>query len=483
MTMGHFERMTAGDATFLAVETPRAHMHVGAVAIFDGAPLTEPDGRLQFERVRDHLLGALAAFPRYRQRVVATPLLGQPVWVDDDHFDVAYHLRHTRLPLPGDERQLKRLAGRILSQRLDRAHPLWELWLVEGLDDGRIAIIAKVHHCLLDGVAGVSLLTALLRGTPDATVAPPTGWAPPRPGPAGPALVRAELAHRLAALGRGARALVTTRDRATWDRTRAAALGAAGLLRHGLVPASPTPLNARHIGPHRRFDVATLDLGRIKAVKDVLGGTVNDVVLAVVTGALARTLRRHGVAPADVPDFRALVPVNIRPDDARGALGNHVAMLLASLPIDGADPAARYQRVRETTRELKHHAGHTDGAALITRLADATVTGLAGAVFNTAIRLRAFNTVVTNVPGPPFPLWLLGARMQAIYPLVPLFETQGLGVALLSYAGRMFVGLNADWHGLDDLHDLALDLEAELDLLLELAASRRLAPPAEVARA
>ena len=468
---GHFERMSAGDATFLAVETPRAHMHVGAVAVFDGGPLTEPDGRLAFERIRDHLLGALAAFPRYRQRVVTTPVLGQPVWVDDEHFDVTYHLRHTRLPLPGDQRQLKRLAGRIFSQRLDRAHPLWELWLVEGLDGGQVAIIAKIHHCLLDGVAGVSLLTALLRGTPDATVAPPRGWPAPRPAPRGRELVRGEVGHQLATLGRGLRALATRREPGTWDRTRAGVAGAVGLLRRGLVPASPTPWNARHVGPHRRFDVATLELGRIKLVKDSLGGTVNDVALTVVTGALARTLRRHGVDPATVRDFRALVPVNVRPDAARGALGNHVAMLLAPLPIDAAEPLQRYQRVCETTRWLKHQAGHTAGAALLTQLADATATGLLGAIFGTAIRLRAFNAVVTNVPGPPFPLWLLGARLQEIYPLVPLFETQGLGVALLSYAGRMFVGLSADWHGLDDLHDLALDLTAELDLLVDLAAS------------
>lgn len=469
---GHFERMSAGDATFLAVETPRAHMHVGAVAVFDGGPLTEPDGRLAFERIRDHLLGALAAFPRYRQRVVTTPVLGQPVWVDDEHFDVGYHLRHTRLPLPGDQRQLKRLAGRIFSQRLDRAHPLWELWLVEGLDGGQVAIIAKIHHCLLDGIAGVSLLTALLRGTPDATVAAPRGWPAPRPAPRRRELVRGELAHHVATLGRGARALTIAREPATWDRARAGVAGAIGLLRRGLVPASPTPWNARHIGPHRRFDVATLELGRIKLVKDSLGGTVNDVALTVVTGALARTLLRHGVDPSTVRDFRALVPVNVRPDAARGALGNHVAMLLAPLPVEVAEPLARYQRVRETTRWLKQQAGHTAGAALLTQLADATATGLLGTIFSTAIRLRAFNAVVTNVPGPPFPLWLLGARLHEIYPFVPLFETQGLGIALLSYTGRMFVGLSADWHGLDDLHDLALDLDTELALLVDLAASQ-----------
>jgi len=465
--MTHSERLSVLDAAFLDIETTSSPLHVGAVAIFDGGPLAGADGGVDYERLRRYVAGVIARDPRYRQRVVRTPLLGAPAWIDDEHFVLDFHLRHTRLPAPGDVRQLKRLAGRIFSNRLDRAHPLWETWIVEGLEGGRFALIMKVHHCMIDGVAGANLLTDLLRGTPDDTVLDVA--AAPRPAPGALGLLGREIAHRLrgvAQVRRMARAAGAVPG-ALRHRMRRHVGGIAQLIGQGLTPVTATPFNPRAIGPHRRFDWARFELSDLQEIRRRLGGTVNDVALAIVAGALRRAVVRRGVDPDRLARVRALVPVNVRAP-GHGELGNHVALLLPELPVASADPRERLQRITATMTALKDGGG-ISGTAALEELADAAGAPLIGGLMRLSVRLRAFNVVVTNVAGPPAPLYLLGARLREVYPLVPLFERQSLGVAVFSYARTMFVGVVGDWHQVPDLHDVVGDLEESFAELASVA--------------
>ncbi|MFN8542780.1 MAG: wax ester/triacylglycerol synthase family O-acyltransferase [Candidatus Binatia bacterium] len=451
----HCERLSALDASFLALEDQNTHMHIGAVAVFEAAPLRAPDGGIDIERVRRLMEAGLHRIPRYRQRLAWVPLFGQPVWIDDPRFNLQYHVRHTHLPRPGDERQLKRLAGRVMSQQLDRGKPLWEMWVVEGLAEDRFALITKVHHCMIDGVGSVELTGSVMRPTPDPDprlAEPPPRWYP-RPAPSGAQLVHGELRHRLLAPlavlpGAGA---VLHDPRGAWQRAADTVAGIGEALRRSLSPASPTPLNV-DIGPHRRFDWLVMDLGAIKAVRAQLGGTLNDVVLAVLTGALRHFLRRRGLA-VEALEFRAMLPVNVRRGGERQTLGNRVAMMVARLPLEAATPRERLERVVEETNRAKrsHQAA---GMQALEDFSDATFTTLFSEFSRLAAASRPFNLVVTNVPGPPFAVYVEGARMVACYPLVPLFAGQGLGVALFSYDGRLYWGFNADWDVLPDLHDL-----------------------------
>jgi WS/DGAT/MGAT family acyltransferase len=398
------------------------------------------------------------------------PLVRHPIWVDDDRFNLAYHVRHTHLPLPGDERQLKRLAGRIMSQQLDRGKPLWEMWVVEGIEGNRVALVSKVHHCLIDGVGSVELTGTVMRPTPDPDPrlnepAPP--WMP-RPAPGTLRLLGAEVARHAAdaftAVGRVRGALGdprrAVRDALDTARGLAEALGA------GFHPASPSPLNV-DIGPHRRFDWTSMDLATVKRIRAHFGGTVNDVVLAVVAGALRRFLRRRGVAVEGL-DFRAMVPVNVRAHAERGHMGNRVAMLVARLPLEERDPQTRLARVTQETAALKR-SHQAEGLQTLEELSDHTFTTLFTLFARVAAATRPFNLVVTNVPGPSFPVYVLGARMTACYPLVPLYRNQALGIALFSYDGRLYWGFNADWDAVPDLHDVVQSVDAELGALARLA--------------
>ncbi len=468
--MSFHERLSALDASFLGIESDVAHMHVGALAVFDGGPLRQGEG-IDFERIRGYVDSALSSVPRYRQGLSWVPGLGHPVWVDDDHFNIHYHLRHTALPRGGDERALKRLAGRIFSQKLDRSRPLWEFWVVEGLPGDQFALIPKLHHCMIDGVAGVDFMARLLRPTADASEPERGEPFEARRAPSAAKLFASELGYRA---GASRRALDRTRNavhdfRGWLGETRDKISDVSSALRAGLSPASPTPLNPRHIGPHRRFDVCRLELDRVKEVKRRLGGTVNDVVLATATAALSRFLARRGVDVSKLDDYRALVPVNVRSKLDASAGGNRVAMMLAKLPIDERDCRRRYERVIEMTTHLKTESGQASGSQLLQQIGDATTPNLVRDVFRVAGMVRAFNVVITNVPGPPFPLYLLGAKLDSIFPLVPLFENQGVGIALFSYDGGLYWGLAADWSSVPDLHELADDLRAAFDDLHALA--------------
>lgn len=432
-------------------------MAVGAVCVFEGGDLVGDHDALDLVRLRRYVESVVSREPRYRQRVVRVPGLGQPVWVDDEDFALDFHLRHVRLPWPGDDRQLKRLAGRLFGQRIDRDHPLWELWAVEGLHDHRFALVFKVHHCMADGVAGAGLIASLLRLGPDATIQAAAPWSPrPHAGPL--AMVREEIRYHNRQVVALARRVRSAAGGGGGGDLRQYLRGIGETLRAGLRPAPPSPLNPGHIGAQRRFDTLRLDLAAIKRVRKALGGTVNDVALAVVAGGLRRYLTRRGGEAAVAAGLRAMVPVNIRAPGQHG--GNQVSLFLCELPVSEPDPVARLRVITERSRHLKEESGQATGTAFFEQLADAVATQLVTVTVRIAVKLRALNLVVTNVPGPPVPLYLLGARMVEVYPLVPLYENQALGVALFSYAGSLFVGLSACWHTLPDLHDLVGDLEA-----------------------
>jgi WS/DGAT/MGAT family acyltransferase len=447
----HYDRLSSQDATFLDLEGPTAPQHVAATLVLRTGSLRTPEGGVDIERIRAYVASRLDRIPRYRQRLAWVPLENHPVWVDDAHFSIDYHVRHTALPQPGDRRQLKRLSGRILSQRLDRGRPLWELWVVEGLEGGeRFAIVQKAHHSVIDGVSGVDLMAVLLSGEASDAFEPAPPWAP-RPAPTGGELLAAELRRRGAdaaqlLIGRGPGALRAPGALLGSLRESAAAVGET--LAAGLRSASNTPLN-RPLGAHRSFDWLDAKLADVKRVKDRLGGTVNDVVLATVAGALRRFFALRRVA-VDGLQIRANVPVSVRGQEERGRLGNRIALWMTDLPVAEPDPLRRLARVRETTARLKA-SKQALGAEVLAAVSDWTSSSLLSLAVRVSARGRPYNLVVTNVPGPQIPLHLLGAELEACYPVVNLLPQQGLGIALFSYAGSLFWGFTADPEVVPDL--------------------------------
>jgi len=466
MTEFHYEPLTYLDASFLALETRTSHMHVAGVALFDAAPLKGADGGIDFNRIKAHILSKLQYIPRYRQRLEWVPYNRHPVWVDDDQFSFEYHVRHTSLPRPGTDSQLKALAGRIVSAPLDRHKPLWELWVVEGLDEDRFAIIAKIHHCMIDGLSGVDLTTILLNVTPTSEIEEPPEWTP-RPAPTPSQLAVSEAARATRRLiDRLTNLSETVRDgKDLADRTMDKSAAAMSSLRSGWLTASDrTPLNP-DIGPNRRFDWTDLPLGEMKAIKNRLGGSLNDVVLGVTAGAIRGFLTRARGFDVSETAFRVMNPVSTRRADQKGALGNQVAMWLIDLPIDEADPWARYQLIKERTLNLKK-SNQALGAATLVEVSSGTpITLLSLANRVVGSRMRPFNMTVTNIPGPQFPMYLLEAEMLANYPMVPLWAQHGLGIALFSYNGRMLWGIHADY---DTLPDADVFLKAIHDAFAEL---------------
>ena len=434
------------------MEDDSAHMHVASALVFEGDPPPYMELLDSIER-RLHLV------PRYRQRLASVPLgQGRPRWVDDPHLNLRYHVRHTALPSPGSEAQLKALASRVFSQRLDRDKPLWEIWLAEGLEGGRFALLAKTHHALVDGISGVDIVTVLFDTDPDPAAPPDPGerWLP-RPVPSGTQLLGQALVERAtvpAELGRTLRAVIRG-PRRVISEVGNAAISMGAMAWAGRNAAPSTPYNGS-IGPHRRFTWVRTELGDLKAIKNELGGTVNDVVLATVSGALGRHLRRRGES-TDGLELKAFVPVSVRADVERGALGNRVAAMIASLPVWCQEPEARLEVVRKEMGELKE-GRQAVGAEMITQLGDFAPPTILGQAARLMSRQRFFNVVVTNVPGPQFPLYLLGREMLDTFPMVPLARSQGLGVALMSYNGRMNFGLVGDYELLWDIEDLAEDM-------------------------
>ena len=454
--MSNRDRLTGLDSSFLHLEHDATHMHVAGCMVFDGqAPA--------YDELVDHILSRLHLVPRYRQRLAFVPLnQGRPVWVDDPHFNVAFHVRHTALPNPGGEDQLKRLCGRIFSQALDRSRPLWEIWLVEGLAEDRFALLSKTHHALVDGISGVDIATVLFDASPDPVpVAPPDHEWIPRPLPTGAQLLAEALLERATVpteIVRGMRATLRG-PRHVAARLGRALGGVGAVARLATASAPDSPLNVR-IGPHRRFTWVRGDLAQFKAVKNALGGTVNDVVLAAVAGALGRYLREHGEATDDTV-LRAMVPVSVRADVERGALGNRVAAMWAPLPIGLTDPVARLLTICREMDGIKD-SGQAVGAQVLTELTGFAPPTIMAQAARLQARQRMFNLVVTNVPGPQIPLYLLGRQLDAMFPMVPLAANQALGIAIMSYNGQLNFGLNADYDALPGLEALADELRASI---------------------
>jgi diacylglycerol O-acyltransferase len=450
------DRLTGLDASFLHLEDASAHMHVAGVMVFEGPPPPYDDLLEAFER-------RLPLVPRYRQRLAFVPLgQGRPKWVDDPHLNLRYHVRSTALPSPGSEEQLQDLAGRVFSQQLDRDKPLWEVWLVEGLEGDRFAMLSKTHHALVDGISGVDIISVLFDSSPEplTPTAPGDRWLPrPLPSPSqllGEALLEratipTEVVRSIRAVFRGPRRIL--------EAARDAAVGVGAMAWAGLNPAPSTPYNSP-IGPHRRFTWMRANLRDIKAIKDSLGGTVNDVVLATVAGALGRHLRRRG-QNTDGLELKAMVPVSVRQDLERGALGNKVAAMMAPLPVWCQEPVARLDIVREELKDLKS-GSQAVGAQVLTDLSGFAPSTIMDQASRLMARPRFFNLVVTNVPGPQFPLYLLGRKMLDPFPMVPLAKNQALGVALLSYDGAINFGVVGDYDLMWDLDDFADDLRESL---------------------
>jgi WS/DGAT/MGAT family acyltransferase len=453
----NYDRLTALDNSFLLLEKPNAYTHVASTQIFAAGPLRLEDGGIDFEAIRKAHAALLHRIPRYRQVLKYIPIENQPVWVDDGNFDLGYHLRHTSLPRPGSQEQLKRLSSRVMQQHLDRTRPLWETWVVEGLEGDRFALISKVHHCMIDGVSGVDLLQMLLSPDPEASLDPPPGYFP-RPAPSRLELLRHEFWRRLRLPIDAARDVRTFLNEAKDVRRELAVRGRAlrETLGQTLRSASETPIN-QPIGPHRRFDWLTTEISAIREIRKGLGGSLNDVVLTIVTGAFRRFFHNRGIDVAGL-DFRVLAPVSVRSEGERGALGNRVSAWVIELPLAEADPRKQLARISERTLELKE-SKQAVGAEVLTRVAEWTPATLLSLGARNASRVLPFNTVVTNVPGPRIPMYLLGARLLEAYPHVPLVDRVGLGIALLSCEGRLHWGVNADYDLVPDLADFVSALE------------------------
>ncbi len=478
MSQQHLDRLTSIDASFLHQEGHASHMHVGGVLIFEGpAP--------PFEDFLDHIRSRLHLVPRYRQKLATPPLeTGRPLWVDDQSFNIEYHVRQTALPAPGTEEQLFLLTSRIASQQLDRSKPLWETWLVEGLAGDRFALISKTHHSLVDGVSGVDLASVLFDSErePQSASEELEPWRPHHE-PSGAQLVAAGVKGIVGtSVGLAARAVgAAARPASSLGLMRDAAEGLGELVWAGLNPAPETPLNVP-IGPHRRYVIVRQELAQYKEVKDALGGTVNDVVLTVVSGALASWLRSRGLRTEGL-EMRALVPVSVRTKDQRNTLGNQLTVMRAPLPIYIDDPVARLRFVRAAMDGLKESKQAVGAATLaaVNSLAPPTVLAQASRLnFST----RLFNLIVTNIPGPQIPLYLLGRQLQDLFPVAFLPENHALAIAIMSYNGGLDFGLLGDFDALPDIDVIAEGIAISLDELLTTArggSDKRKGKPAKAA--
>jgi diacylglycerol O-acyltransferase / wax synthase len=463
MAQRHLDRLTPIDASFLHQEGPTSHMHVGGLTIVEGPPPSMEDFLEQIRR-RLHLV------PRYRHKLAHTALdSGRPVWIDDPNFNLEYHVRHTALPAPGDSEALRSLTARVFSQQLDRSKPLWEMWLIEGLTDDRFALISKTHHALIDGIAGIDLATVLFDVSPDPPPLRHSGraWQPhSEPGVA--ELVAAGLRGAVRAgieLAEGALDALSHPDHA-FARAREAAEGIGEIVWAGLNPAPETPLNV-DIGPHRRFVGVASRLEDFKLVKNAFGGTVNDVVLAVVAGALRSFLISRGVRTEGM-ELRALVPVSVRAEDEHHQGGNRIVAMRGPLPVYIADPAQRLRFVSDAMDGLKE-SKQALGAEVIAGVQNFAPPTILAQASRLNFSTRLFNLLVTNVPGPQFPLYVLGREMLEAYPVAFLPQHHGLAIAIMSYNGQMNFGLLGDFDALPDIDSIGDSIAEELATLVSLA--------------
>jgi WS/DGAT/MGAT family acyltransferase len=456
--------MSGIDAGLFFAENETTPLQIASVSVFDGpAP--------SYDEVVRAVVSRFAAMPRYRQRVCRVPLdLGRPVWVDDPHFQVLYHVRPTAVPAPGGTEELRNLAGRVLGQRLDLSRPLWEMWVVEGLTEGRWAIISKVHHCLVDGVGGSDLMTGLFDLTPEAPKAPPDALSSraAEPTPSGPALVLSGVVDTSVEQLRRLVHLPSIVGHATGAATGRFVGGLPAYARRVLAGRGAPSLNGPN-SPHRRWSWAEADLGEARRAGEILGGTVNDVVLAAVARGFRDLLAGRGALGEDTV-VRTVVPVSVRSPDERGILTNRVSGVLVTLPCGEPDPVRRLDLVREQTTALKrsHQAAGPDAFLKVLGMAPNVLAVAA----HTAVRLRQplVHTVTTNVPGPDVPLYVLGRRLTAIYPYVPLAAGIRVVTGVVSYRDTLYFGITGDFDAMPDLEVLGGGIGRGLDELAGVAA-------------
>jgi diacylglycerol O-acyltransferase / wax synthase len=453
------ETMSPLDASFLHVEDAVSHMHIGSVGIFEGpAP--------SHEQVSAAIAAKLPLVPRYRQRVRFLPLdITPPVWVDDPHFNLDYHVRRTALPSPGGDEQLRNLVGRVMAQKLDRSKPLWELWVAEGLDEGRWALINKIHHCMVDGVSGTDLMSVLFDSEREAPAPLPQPWSP-GPEPSTAQIVAAAAARRATSpyeAARGVLAAARGPRRAAGEAVQLArAMSSLSAL---LRPPPGSSLNGP-IGPHRRWAWARGRLADVKAIRQAHGGTVNDVVLAAITRGFRDLLIGRGESVEDRV-VRTMVPVSVRQASERGTYNNKVSAMFADLPVGIADPVARLAAVHAQMQDLKDRRQAVAGSTLtsLSGFAPAMLLALGGRVA-TRTPQRAVNTVTTNVPGPQHPMYLVSRRMLEYFPFVPLGGHVRIGVAIVSYDGGLSFGVTGDYETAPDIGVLARGIEDGLAELM-----------------
>src|SRR5687768_16752624 len=461
--------MSALDASFFFAESENTPMHVGSVTVFEGpAPSYGDVVRL--------LLSKMPLVPRYRQRVRPVPMqLGRPLWADDPHFQILYHVRHTAVPSPGSDEQLRNLAGRVLGQRLDMAKPLWELWLVEGLADGRWALISKVHHCMVDGVAGTDLMQLMFDLKPDATHAEPTDWTPQREPSAMQLITSAfndAVAHpmqQLAALPSLSTTVKAAKDLAGSGKTIASAVPS--LAKQAVTPIARS-LNGP-IGPHRRWAWTDGRFEEFKAVRTALGGTVNDVVLTAITAGFRDLLQGRGELTSEKLVVRSMVPVSVRRPNQKGSLNNQVSAVFVDLPVGLADPVDRLASIRGQMDEYKKALGAVDANSIILmgNYVAPTLLSLGVRAVLQAGQMWC-QAVTTNVPGPRVPLYVLGRRMTTATAYVPIAGGTRCSIGIFSYLDTMTFGINADFDGYPDIDVLSGGIRRGIEELLAVAAQQ-----------
>jgi WS/DGAT/MGAT family acyltransferase len=468
--MSEHDRLSSLDASFLHLERAEYPMHVGAVSVLEGAPFFDENGHFRIAEVRDLVLSRLPLLPRFRRRLMLVPYdQGRPIWVDDDDFDITYHVRHTALPRPGSWEQLVALTTRIQEGLLDRERPLWELWLVEGLEGGNVALLQKTHHALVDGVSGVDVATLLLDLSPD-YVQPVIGEWTPEPAPSPSQLLLDTLRERITEPGeimRSFRSMLRGPRRA-YERVREVAQSMSTLVTRDAI-APHTSLNTR-TGRHRRLSVVRVPLSDVKQIRRDIGGTVNDVVLAGVAGGLRRLFLHRGDATDDL-HVRVLCPVSVRADEQRGSLGNKVSAMFLNLPVDNRPAVERLQSISAQTADLKERR-QAVGAEILLDMTEYIAPTLMSLAARVVHRQPFFNLIVTNVPGPQQPLYMMGARLLDAFPIVPLTRNLSVVVGIISYDGTLHFGLWGDRDAAADIEVLASGIDDAFTELLKIAMER-----------
>jgi WS/DGAT/MGAT family acyltransferase len=470
-----YTRLSAQDTSFLMFESANQPMHVAAVQILEAGALKTRQGGIDIERYKRAIESVLHRIPRYRQKLGWIPIENRPIWVDDRHFNIDYHIRHSALPRPGGKEELLKLVARLLTRQLDRTRPLWEIQVIEGLDEEHFAVFSKIHHCMIDGASGADISQILMSPSADTEINAPVPFIP-RPAPDRRELVRHEIGRRVAEplrLVRGIREF-TRQTENVRDEIGLRVRALREMVGWAFQPASETPMNG-DLGPHRRLEWFTHPLDDVKEVRRKLNCTVNDVVLATVAGAVRDYLVRRSVDPGEI-DFRVSAPVSVRRDEEKGKLGNHVSSWIVGLPIDESDPLARVKRIREVTAELKE-SKQALGVEMMMKAAEMAPPTLMS--LGSQASSGPINMIVTNVPGPQFPLYILGAKLLETVPLVPLLANTGLGIALFSYDGKLSWGFNADYELIPDLADFQKIVVHAFDELSQAASLRVASAPVE----